>query len=115
MSSAAPTTPYTSRWRACEPKARILADAGESEPTKPSKPGSVGFVGSPYARSANILTWPGNPGRSSLWLDLDCSTRTTRPMSCGATSGLVGLDGAPFTDERMSRTINSDGAGPARA
>ena len=45
-------SPSRSRWLDWKPKARILTDSAESEPTKPSKPdssaqgdGSVGFVG----------------------------------------------------------------------
>jgi hypothetical protein len=36
------------------PKARILEDSAESEPTKPSKPGSVGFDGSIPGESSKI-------------------------------------------------------------
>jgi hypothetical protein len=37
-----------------KPKAQILADKAESEPTKPSKPGSVGFDGATSAESPEI-------------------------------------------------------------
>jgi len=41
-----------------KPKARILADPAESEPTKPSKPGFVGFEGSTSAESPEIEAGP---------------------------------------------------------
>src|SRR6266702_1766890 len=43
-----------SRWMDWKPRARILADSTESEPTKPSKPGSVGFVGAILEESSEI-------------------------------------------------------------
>jgi hypothetical protein len=41
-----------------KPKARILADSAEGEPTKPSKPGSVGFEGATSAESPKIEEAP---------------------------------------------------------
>ncbi len=43
-----------SRWLDWKPKAQILADTAESEPTKPSKLGSVGFDGATSAESPEI-------------------------------------------------------------
>jgi hypothetical protein len=43
-----------------KPKAQILADPAESEPTKPSKPGFVGFEGASSAESPEIQAGP-NP------------------------------------------------------
>src|SRR5262245_45935722 len=50
--STHPTT--RSRWMDWKPKARILADTAEREPTKPSKPGFVGFEGATSAKSPKI-------------------------------------------------------------
>src|SRR5271157_3372664 len=47
-----------SRWMDWEPKARILADTAESEPTKPSKPGFVGFDGATPAEYPEIEAGP---------------------------------------------------------
>lgn len=47
-----------SRWMDWKPKARILPDLAESEPTKPSKPGFVGFEGATSAESPEIETGP---------------------------------------------------------
>lgn len=43
---------------AWEPKARILADTAESEPTKPSIPGFVGFEGATPAESPEMEAGP---------------------------------------------------------
>jgi hypothetical protein len=65
-----------------------IADSGNNEPTKPSKPGSVGFVGSPFPGYANIRTQPGglDGPLSGAERNLDCAARSTRLMSCGASS-----------------------------
>ena len=52
------TTAPRSRWMDWKPKARILADPAESEPTKPSKPGFVGFEGATSAESPEIEAGP---------------------------------------------------------
>ena len=49
-----------SRWMAWKPKARILADTAESEPTKTSETDSVVFVGATSAESPQIEAEP-NP------------------------------------------------------
>lgn len=43
-----------SRWLDWKPKARILENSAENEPTKPSKPGSVGFVGATLTNPPKI-------------------------------------------------------------
>jgi hypothetical protein len=52
MSTTAQAT--RNRWMVWKPKARILADSAESEPTKPSEPGSVGFEGAAYVGLSEI-------------------------------------------------------------
>jgi hypothetical protein len=47
-----------SRWMDWKPKARMLADTAESEPTKPSEPGFVGFEGATSAESPEIEAGP---------------------------------------------------------
>jgi len=47
-----------SRWMAWKPKARILADTAESEPTKTSETDSVVFVGATSAKSPEIEAGP---------------------------------------------------------
>ncbi len=42
------------RWMDWKPKARILTDSAESEPTKPLEPGSVGFEGATYPGLSEI-------------------------------------------------------------
>ena len=105
---------------------RISADSAKRGPTKPSKPGSVGFVGGPNAGYAIILAQPGSRGWSSLQrlhrppedgtqpieLGLDCCTKTTRLISCGASSGQARQDSTAPADKMNE--INSDEAGPAR-
>lgn len=58
MTTTAPNPVQRSRWLDWKPKARILADSAQSEPTKPSKPGSklgsVGFVGATPGNSLKI-------------------------------------------------------------
>jgi hypothetical protein len=56
----------------------------------------------------------GAPGKSNR-LDLDSATRTTRLMSCGGSSGRGCPGWHAVPGERMKQTINSDGAGLARA
>jgi hypothetical protein len=56
MSTTASTTPSRSRWFDWKPKARILPDSAESEPTKPPKPGCVGFEGAASVDSPEIET-----------------------------------------------------------
>lgn len=51
------SSPTRSGWMDRKPKARILADAAESEPTKPPKPGCVGFDGATSAESPEIEAW----------------------------------------------------------
>jgi hypothetical protein len=58
MSTTAANPAKRSRWLDWTPKARILADSAESEPTKPSKRGSVGFEGATSAESPEIETGP---------------------------------------------------------
>ena len=53
------THPATrSRWMDWKPKAAILAEPAEGEPTKPSKPGFVGFEGATSAESPEIEAGP---------------------------------------------------------
>jgi hypothetical protein len=54
-----------------KPKARILADAAESEPTEPSKPGCVGFDGATSAEPPEIEAWlvPAELARASVVLN----------------------------------------------
>jgi hypothetical protein len=108
------------------PRPRMLADSAKHEPTKPSKPGFVGFVGGLDAGYAIIRAQPGSRGWSSLQrpcrpsedgtqpieLGLDCSTKTKRLMSCGASSGQA-LQDCTALANKMNE-ISSDEAGPAR-
>lgn len=52
------STATRSRWIAWKPKARILADSAENEPTKPTKPSSEGFEGATSAESPEIGAVP---------------------------------------------------------
>ena len=64
------TYPATrSRWMEWKPKARILADPAESEPTKPSKPGFVGFEGGTSAESPEIEADAAELARASALLN----------------------------------------------
>ena len=58
MRHSQPNPASLSRWMDWTPKARILTDTAESEPTKPSKPGSVGSVGSLSGESQKIHAEP---------------------------------------------------------
>jgi hypothetical protein len=51
MNAQASKPVQRNRWMDWTPKARIMADAAESEPTKPTKPGFDGFVGPPCGKS----------------------------------------------------------------
>jgi hypothetical protein len=64
MSTLAFHLAVRSRWLNWKPKARVLADATESELTKPSKPSSVGFEGATSAESSEIEAAPDVSGWS---------------------------------------------------
>ncbi len=83
------THPATrSRWMDWKPKAAILAEKAEGEPTKPSKPGFVGFEGATSAESPEI---DANPDPTELACASDVLNRAgVRIMALegGATIGV---------------------------
>jgi hypothetical protein len=90
------------------PKARILADTAESEPTKPSKPGSVGFEGATSAESREIEAGPDPAEMARASAVLSRVGVRLMALEGGTTIGLWSdLDGPEV--RAALRTFGSDG------
>jgi len=102
MSVPAPNPATRSRWLDWEPKARIMGEPPESEPTKPTKPGFDGFVGAPpgpFQKIQNGQTGEAEPSQAAI--DRSVSTlnaagvriwRDTSTFVIGTWSDLDGRD-----------------------
>ena len=83
-----------SRWMDWKPKARILAETTESEPTKPTEPGFEGFVGATPAESPNIEAKPDPAELAHASAVLNQTGVRIMPLGGGATIGVWSdLDG----------------------
>ena len=96
-----------SRWMDWKPKARILADTVESEPTKPSKPGFVGFEGATPAESPEIKAGPDPAELARASAVLNRAGVCIMALEGGATIGVWSdLDGPEV--RAALRTFGSD-------
>ena len=97
-----------SRWMDWKPKARILPDSAESEPTKPSKPGSVGFEGATSAESPEIEAGPDPAELARACGVLNRAGVRIMALEGGATMGVWSDLAGPEVRAAL-RTFESDG------
>jgi hypothetical protein len=86
-----------SRWLDWKPKAQVLADTAENEPTKPSERGIAGFEGATSPESSEIEAEPDRaelPHASAVLKERIFADTPETEATKPAIPGFAGLDGA---------------------